>query len=230
MREKTRLSRLTAIITQLQSTKIITATTLAKKFEVSVRTIYRDIRSLEQSGIPIITEEGKGYSIMDGYHIPPVMFSESEANALITVEQLIQNNKDGSLIEQYANAIIKIKSVLKKSQKEKTELLSERIQIRVPSQHKNQKTSNYLIEIQSSITGYRLLSIEYYSLSNIKSKRIIEPFAVYSTNENWLLIAFCRLRKEFRAFRIDLIQRLIIQNKTFEPHQIILKEYFQACK
>jgi len=230
MKEKTRLSRLTAIITQLQSKKIVTAPTLAKKFNVSIRTIYRDIRTLEQSGIPVTTEEGKGYSIMDGYNIPPVMFTESEANALITVEQLIQNNKDESLIEQYTSAITKIKSVLKRSQKEKTELLSERIKIRGNFKYETQITSNYLIKVQSAITDFRLLTIEYYSLSNVKSKRIIEPFAIYSTNENWLLIAFCRLRKDFRVFRIDLIQKLIPLNDTFEPHKITLEEYFQICK
>ena len=87
-KEKPRLSRLTAIITQLQSKRIVTAKHLAERHNVSIRTIYRDIRALEKSGIPIITEEGKGYSIMEGYHLPPVLFTEDEANALITVEQL----------------------------------------------------------------------------------------------------------------------------------------------
>ena len=70
-KEKPRLSRLTAIITQLQSKRIVTANYLAERHDVSVRTIYRDIRTLEKSGIPIITQEGKGYSIMEGYHLPP---------------------------------------------------------------------------------------------------------------------------------------------------------------
>ncbi|TWJ00634.1 HTH domain-containing protein [Mucilaginibacter frigoritolerans] len=82
-----RISRLTAILTQLQSKRILTSTTLAKKFDVSVRTIYRDIKVLEHAGVPIYTEDGKGYSLMDGYRIPPVMFTEDEANALITIEQ-----------------------------------------------------------------------------------------------------------------------------------------------
>lgn len=94
--EKPRLSRLTAIITQLQSKRIVTASNLAERHNVSVRTIYRDIRTLEKSRIPIITEEGKGYSIMEGYHLPPVLFTEDEANALITVEQQAIKNKDQS--------------------------------------------------------------------------------------------------------------------------------------
>ncbi|RYF81203.1 MAG: HTH domain-containing protein, partial [Chitinophagaceae bacterium] len=71
-----RLSRLTAILIQLQSTRLVTATNLAKKFSVSIRTIYRDIKALEQAGVPILPEEGKGYSLMEGYKVPPMMFSE----------------------------------------------------------------------------------------------------------------------------------------------------------
>ena len=95
--EKPGPSRLTAIITQLQSKRIVTANYLAERHNVSVRTIYRDIRTLEKSGILIITEEGKGYSIMEGYHLPPVLFNEDEANALITIERLAIKNKDQSL-------------------------------------------------------------------------------------------------------------------------------------
>lgn len=115
--DKPRIARLSAIITQLQSKKIVTARDIAERHQVSIRTIYRDIRTLEQSGIPIITEEGKGYSIMDSYKLPPIMFTEEEALALITAEQIIQTNKDQSLITSYQKAITKIKAVLKNTQK-----------------------------------------------------------------------------------------------------------------
>lgn len=108
--EKPRLSRLTAILTQLQSKRIITARQLAKKHDVSVRTIYRDIHTLEKSGIPILTEEGKGYSSMEGYHLSPIFFTEEEANALITLEQLAIKNKDLSLVKNTTSAIEKIKA------------------------------------------------------------------------------------------------------------------------
>lgn len=225
---KPRLSRLTAIITQLQSKRMITASFLAEKHNVSVRTIYRDIRTLENSGIPIITVEGKGYSLMEGYQLPPVMFTENEANALITAEQIILKNKDNSFIENYSNAITKIKSVLRVSQKENTALLSQRIHFRTNTD--NKKSSNYLMTIQSAITKFTLLEIEYESLQDNFTKRIVEPFAIYSTNDNWLLIAFCRLRNEFRVFRIDSIQKLIIQSETFEPHEMTLEQYFELCR
>ena len=228
MEEKSRLSRLTAILTQLQSKRILTAREIAEKHNVSIRTIYRDIRTLENSGIPIITEEGKGYSLMDGFNLPPVMFTEKEANALITAEQLILKNKDKSFAIEYQNAVAKIKSILRHSQKEKIEFLSERIHFR--NNTENQKTSGYLMIIQSAISDFNLIEIEYHSLQGENTKRTIEPFALYSTQENWLLIAVCRLRKDFRVFRLDHIQKLIVKNQYFEPQKITLQEYFEICR
>jgi len=224
-KEKPRLSRLTAILTQLQSKRILTAREIAEKHHVSIRTIYRDIRTLENSGIPIITEEGKGYSIMQGFNLPPVMFTEKEANALITAEQLVIKNKDQSFTEAYKNAISKIKATLRYSQKGKVELLSERIAF--AGNLENKKTSNYLMIIQSAIVNFNLLDIKYLSLKDENSRRVIEPFALYSTQEKWLLIAFCRLRRDFRVFRLDHIQKLIVQNQHFEPHNMTLQEYFE---
>ncbi|WP_442265627.1 helix-turn-helix transcriptional regulator [Tenacibaculum sp. ZS6-P6] len=228
MSNKPRISRLTAIITQLQSKKLVTATYLAEKFGVSVRTIYRDIRTIEDSGVPVYTEEGKGYSLLEGYYLPPVMFTEEEANALITAAYLIGKNKDQSLVENYENAITKIKSVFRKRQQEKSELLAQRIEFRYNPE--KAITSKNLITLQTAITGFNLLEIEYNSLENNFTKRIVEPFALYSTNENWLLIAYCRLRNDFRVFRIDLIHRIINLTENFTPHKMTLKEYFEICK
>ena len=228
MEEKPRLSRLTAILTQLQSKRILTAREIAEKHHVSIRTIYRDIRTLEKSGIPIVTEEGKGYSLMEGFSLPPVMFTEKEANALITAEQLILKNKDQSFVIEYQNAIAKIKSILRHSQKEKIEFLSERIHFR--NNAENQKTSDYLMIIQSAISDFNLIDIKYQSLQGESTKRTIEPFALYSTQDNWLLIAVCRLRNDFRVFRLDHIQKLIVQRQHFEPQKINLQEYFEICR
>jgi predicted DNA-binding transcriptional regulator YafY len=224
-----RLSRLTAILTQLQTKRLLTASELASKFSVSNRTIYRDIKALEQAGVPVLTEEGKGYSIMDGYRIPPVMFTESEANALITAEQLIQTNKDASFVKDYQDAINKIKSVLRTNTKEKVNLLSNRVVFRQNAN--NNRTSNYLSILQLALTNFNLTKISYRSAeTNELTERFIEPFAIYSTQENWLLIAFCRLRNEFRSFRLDRIQQLEILDDKFDPHKLSLPEYFEICK
>lgn len=223
--ETKRISRLTAILTQLQTKRILTATELADKFSVSVRTIYRDIRTLEQAGVPIVTEDGKGYTLMEHYRLPPVTFTESEANALITAEQLILKNKDTSFIKAYSEAIAKIKTVLKHSVKDKANLLSERVQIIQNAD--NERTSGHLSALQFALTNYHLTEITYTNEANKTTNRTVEPFAILNTQENWLLLAWCRLRNEFRFFRLDRIKKSEVLTEKFIPHEITLQEYFE---
>lgn len=219
-----RLSRLTAILMQLQTKRLTTATSLANKFDVSVRTIYRDIKALDEAGVPIVTEDGKGYTLMEGYRIPPVMFSESQANALILAEQLVLKNKDASFIKDYTEAIDKIKAVLRQSEKDKVNLLSDRT--RFEQNINRERNSNNISQLQSALTNFYLTKIDYTNEQNKTTERTIEPFALLSTNENWLLVAWCRLRKEFRYFRLDRITKIEVLTEKFEQHKMTLQEYF----
>lgn len=220
-----RISRLTAILTLLQTKQLVTSTNLAEKFGVSIRTIYRDIRALEKAGVPILTQDGKGYSLMEGYKIPPIMFSENEANALITVEQLVLKNRDSSLIKEYIKAINKIKAVLRYSTREKTEFISKRVAVSPAISGIN--TSNSLMLIQNALTNFQALTIIYQSEDgNKKTERLIEPFALYySLEENWTLIAFCRLRRDYRMFRLDRMLKIYQTELKFDPHTLTLQEY-----
>jgi len=221
-----RLSRLSAILTMLKSNSLVNSTQLSKKFGVSVRTIYRDIRALEVSGVPIYVEEGKGYKLMDGYTLPPIMFSEEEANALITAQKIIYQNKDRSLIENYANAITKIKSVLRKENKEKALLLENRI-----AYIKNisgKVSSDNLMKIQSALTSHYLIHLKYTAQYDGKTtNRVVEPMAIYHTQENWIMVAWCRLRSDFRDFRLDRIDELIVSTAEFDPREFDLMRYFR---
>ena len=219
-----RLSRLTAILTQLQTKRLLTASELANKFSVSIRTIYRDIKALEQAGVPILTEEGKGYTLMEGYRLPPIMFTESQANALILAEQLVLETKDASFVKDYLEAIDIIKAVLRNNVKDKANLLSQRT--RFDQNINSEKNSNYLSDLQYSLTNFYLASIEYTNEASQTTNRVIEPFALLSTQENWLLVAWCRLRKEFRYFRLERIKKLEILTEKFTPHKMTLQEYF----
>jgi predicted DNA-binding transcriptional regulator YafY len=220
-----RLSRLIAILTQLQTKRILTSTALAEKFGVSIRTIYRDIKALELAGVPILTEDGKGYSLMEGYRIPPVMFTENEANSLITAEKLVLKNRDSSLIKEYAEAVNKIKAVLLYSTKEKADLLSKRIAVSPTMPNTN--TSNSLTLIQNALTTFKVLNIIYHSeVKDEKTRRNIEPFALYyNLQESWTLIAYCRLRKDYRMFRLDRILKIKPLELFFKPHKLTLKDY-----
>lgn len=223
-----RLSRLTAILMQLQTKRLLTARELANKYSVSLRTIYRDIKALEQAGVPVLTEDGKGYSLMDGYRMPPVMFTESEANALILAEQLVMKNKDTSFVKAYTEAIDKIKAVLGQQTKEKVNLLTARS--RFNQNYANERNSNYISDLQIALTNCFLTKIDYVNESKKSSIRLIEPFALINTNENWLLIAWCHLRKDYRYFRLDRIKNLELLSEKFKIHNMTLQDFFnKSC-
>lgn len=219
-----RLSRLTATLTQLQTKRLITAAELADKFSVSTRTIYRDMKALEQAGVPIVTEDGKGYSLMEDYRIPPIMFTENQANALILAEQLVLKNSDAAFIKDYSEAIEKIKAVLKHNLKDKANLLAERTKFDLILNR--ERNSNVLSDLQFALTNFSLIRIEYANEANEVSTRLVEPFALLSTRENWLLIAFCRLRKDFRYFRLDRIKQMEMLPEKFPHHKMTLQEFF----
>jgi predicted DNA-binding transcriptional regulator YafY len=220
-----KFDRVTAILIQLQSKRLITANTLAAKFDVSIRTIYRDIKTLEHAGVPIITEEGKGYSIMEGYRIPPIMFTEDEANALLTAELLIQSSKDSSLIDKFSEAIAKVRAVMPNNIKGRTESLEQRMGVSNTYINQSPK-SKHLLQLQKAIVEHVVVNIHYTDNANAKTKRNIEPFAIYSNQYyEWVLVAYCSLRKAFRSFSLLNINTLNTTTEKFTPHKMTLKQY-----
>src|SRR4051812_19448843 len=113
-----RIDRISAILIQLQSRRVVKACDIATRFNISLRTVYRDIKTLEYAGIPLIGEAGVGYSIMDGYRLPPVMFTREEATAFLTAEKLMEHMTDPSSNENYKSAMYKIRSVLHVAEKD----------------------------------------------------------------------------------------------------------------
>jgi len=220
-----RISRLTSILLQLQGKRVTTSKQLAEKFGVSTRTIYRDIRTLEQAGVPVVMEEGKGYSLMDGYRLPPIMFTDDEANALITAEKLVLVNTDVSFIKHYSEAVSKIRAAMGSIEKDHSQFLSSRVQFwQDPDQ--NVDSSNLLSTVQTAITGCNLLKIEYSSSATECTSREIEPFAVINkVGESWYLIAWCRLRNDYRLFRFDRILTITVTDTKFVPRKMSLQEY-----
>lgn len=222
------LPRLISILTMLKSKRLITGNEIAEKFDVSLRTIYRDIKKLEEAGVPIITEEGKGYSIMDGYTVSPVQFQQEEVNALITAEKIIAKTKNESLIADFGKALVKIKSTFQTNMQTKSELLGAKMH--VFSTSKNAVQTQYLSSLQLAITNFYRVKIKYQKInSEEKSEREIEPVAVYSFEDRWIVVAWCLLRNDFRSFRVDKIFDFKLLNERFEDHQFDLRKYFMAC-
>lgn len=222
------LPRLISMLTLLKSRRILNATELSDKFDISVRTVYRDIAKLNEAGIPVITLEGRGYTLMDGYTMTPVQFTEKEANALITAQHLVNKSKDSSFVSDFGEAMIKIKSVFRSSILEKSELLNNKIHV---FDHSFENiSSNALSEIQLSITNFNYIEINYQKAEdpNITFRKI-EPCAIISTDQKWILIAWCHLRKDYRAFRIDRIQHFKILQEKFEDRKFNIQHYFNNC-
>lgn len=223
--QMSQLARLIAILTLLRSKRVITSTELADKFEVSVRTVYRDIRKLEEAGVPIITVEGRGYSLMDSYQVAPVQFTEKEANALITAKHLVDQSQDSSFVKHFDDAFTKVRSVFRSSIQEKSERLNDKIF--VFDNNYEQISSNALSEIQLAITNFNFVEINYRKADDPNiSFRKIEPCAIYSTQQKWILIAWCHLRKDYRAFRIDRIHHFKVLQEFFEDRKFDLHKYF----
>lgn len=221
------LSRLINILTLLKSRRILTATELAERYDVSVRTIYRDIKKLIASGVPVVTIEGRGYSLMEGYTVAPVQFTEKQANALITAQHLVNQSKDASFVKDFEEALIKIKSVFRSSILEKSERLSSKIHVFEYSPEN--LSSNALSELQLAITNLNYVEINYRKANDTNiSFRKIEPYVFFSTNNKWILIAWCHLRNEYRAFRVDRIQHFRILHEQFVDRKFNIQDYFAA--
>ncbi len=222
-----RLTRITAILIQLQSKRIVTAKEIASRFGISLRTVYRDIKTLQDAGVPIGSENGVGYFLVDGYRLPPVSLTEEEANALIVSEEFIRRQGDRSLSRNYDSVITKIKSTLRGFQKDNIEFLAKRTISFVKGEVIE---SNWLSEIQKAISNKKVLDITYRSIYKEElTDRKIEPQAVYFTNNLWIVIAHCQLREESREFRLDRINRLVVTFETFEPNpKFSLQNYFEC--
>ena len=226
IRKMNRLTRITATLIHLQSKKIVTAKEIAKRFEVSLRTVYRDIKTLQEAGVPVGSENGVGYFIVEGYSLPPIMITEEEANALIVSEKLILNQGDTSLIKDFTSILFKIKSILRAFDKENVSRLDNRIR---PLFKKEKLKSNWLSSLQKSIANANIVKIKYHSIYKDQiTTRKIEPLAVYFTENAWVLVAFCLLRNDQREFRLDRILELFTTTETFDyQEEFTLSKYFQ---
>jgi predicted DNA-binding transcriptional regulator YafY len=207
-----RIDRLMGIITLLQSKKYCTGEQLSDKFQISIRTVYRDIKALSEIGIPVNFEIGKGYFIAQGYFLPPLSLTIEEANALILLNTLAGKFTDNSIIKHSQGALAKIRAALKYHDKEKVDELSAQISIYISDEERKQTT--WLSAIQNAIIAKTVLQIEYSNNEAKYSKREIEPVGLVFYTNQWHLYAWCLTKKDYRDFKVKMIQHLIDTEKT----------------
>jgi predicted DNA-binding transcriptional regulator YafY len=222
-----RIDRIAAILIQLQSRKVTKAQDIADRFSMSLRTVYRDVKALEEAGIPIIGEAGVGYSIMDGYRLPPVMFTREEAIAFLTAEKLVEHLTDSANSANYRSAMYKIKSVLRTTEKDLLENMDTHIEVLKGRRKTGINPELDLIQpILKSITERKVISIKYFSHHRQQdTDRCVEPMGVFYLDGYWHLIAYCRMRNDYRDFRLDRISGIILTADTFQQKHPPLKEY-----
>ncbi len=208
-----RIDRLFGILTLLQSKKYVTGEKIAEKYGISVRSVYRDIKALNEQGIPVSFEAHRGYFIVNGYFLQPVSFSTEEANALLLMESIVSAFADKSIQHHYSAALTKVKSVLRSSQKDSVEMLAENIKLQVPECFV--QNFEYLTRIQQAISSRKILEIGYTNKQEEVSIRKMEPIGLIFYAMSWHLIGWCHNKKDYRDFRISRILRLRCTEENF---------------
>lgn len=223
-----KFDRVVAILTQLQSKRIVKAQELADRFGVSLRTIYRDIRTLEASGVPISSEAGIGYSIVEGYKLPPVMFTRDEAVSFVAAEKLMQHFTDESVGAAFLSAMYKVKSVLRWAEKDWINELDSKILVQPKGTLFNKEVPNALEVLMYAIANKKQVQFSYQSIeADAPNQRTIEPIGLYHENEYWYLVAYCHLRRDYRKFRTDRIFKIVKLDKSFELQHRELSFYLK---
>ncbi len=210
-----RVDRLHAILTVLQSKRIVRAEDLATRFEISIRTVYRDIRALEEGGIPIGAEAGVGYFLTEGFHLPPVMFTNEEARTLLLAGKFIEKLSDASINSSFVSAITKIRAVLDNDKKDELDGLEHKIAVLPFSPGVFQTEDLQINPIKQALANNNVLRLEYKSGKDESSERIVEPVGLCYYSAKWHLIAYCRLRNDYRDFRLDRITKFNLLSERF---------------
>lgn len=226
-----KFDRIVAILIQLQSKRIVKAQDLADRFDVSLRTIYRDIRSLQTAGVPIASEAGIGYELVEGYRLPPVMFTREEASSFVAAEKLMQKFIDKRLGDHFASAIAKMKAVLRMADKDWISSIESQVQVRSAQSIFNEKVPEALSVLFDSLAQKVQVEIRYKKIaSSTPEIRKIEPVGVFHENDFWYIMAYCHLRKDYRRFRTDRIQGILKTAVPFVKEHPELQEFLNQRK
>ena len=213
-----RLERLIAIIMVLLNQKKISATKLAEMFEVTPRTIYRDIDAINQAGIPIVSHPGVhgGISITEEYKVDKKLFTTLDiANLLIGLGTL----SSALASEEMVTTLAKVKSLIPAEESRNVTSKSNQIAIDLTFWTGNQITQAYFTQIREGLDKNRYLVLQYLDGNGRSSERKIEPYQLIFKESNWYLYAYCTLRQDFRLFKVSRISKLSIATENFLPRE-----------
>ena len=207
-----RTDRLVAMVMHLQGRRLVRAEELARHFEVSVRTVYRDISALGEAGVPIAGEAGVGYALDRSYELPPLMFDEEEIEALVLGARIVRAWADKKLARAAEEALQKIEVVLPPRLKSK---LAESA-LMAPDFHVSERFRSGLESLRRAIREQRKARFHYVDKAQAGTERVVHPLGLAYWGQSWTLTAWCEMRNGFRNFRLDRIDGLEVLQDRFE--------------
>lgn len=211
-----KVDRLVSIIMILLDKKRIGAQELADMFEVSPRTIYRDIDAINMAGIPVrgASGVGGGFEIMQEYKVDKKVFSADDLSALLMGLSSLSGMIRG---DELVHALAKVKSFIPADRAKEIELKANQICIDLSPWVGNRNIQPYLETIQSALQENKLLSFEYIAHHGNKTARTAEPYQLVLKGNHWYLQGYCRIRNDFRLFRLSRMSNLQIKEEIFAP-------------
>lgn len=233
-RSLNKTERLFALVLLLQNRPNFSSRDLAEHFGVSRRTIFRDLRTLAESGVPLTYAEDGGYEILDGYQLPPLMFSAREAATLLIGTEFTTLQPDASLRADAGAVGMKIRAVLPESVRTYVDRLSERTVLapfhETQGRGATSDDEGRWFELSEAIARQRRVKITYYVASrDEETTREVDPLGLVYYADHWNLIGYDHLRGDIRNFRLDQMRRLRTRFDTFEPPAgFDLKEHLRA--
>jgi predicted DNA-binding transcriptional regulator YafY len=194
-----RADRLFRLVQVLRARRFATARSLADALEVSERTVYRDVRDLSLSGVPIEGEAGVGYALRRDFDLPPLMFDFEEIEALTAGARMVQAWSSPTLARAAQAALDKIAVALPGDKR----IAMDRTRLYAPSFHVNPQLGKVLDVIREAVVAGRRLAFEYRDGDGTASERSVRPLGLYFWGERWTVAAWCEMREDFRNFRLD---------------------------
>jgi predicted DNA-binding transcriptional regulator YafY len=206
-----RADRLFQIVQLIRGRRLTTAAFLAQRLEISERTVYRDVADLQRQGVPLEGEAGVGYRLGAGFDLPPLMFTQDEAAALVASARLAQSWVDAAMARDIESALGKILSVLPPAARVSAESLA----LYAPAYVLDETTRARLQTLREAVQSRHKLRMDYRDVAGAPSQRTVRPLGCFYWGKVWTFSAWCELRDNFRGFRIDRIDQIEVLPERF---------------
>lgn len=217
-----RAERLFQIVQIISSRRLTTAAQLAARLEVSERTIYRDINDLSLSGVPVVGEAGHGYQLLDGYHLPPLMLTTDEVEAVIAALRMVKTWSGEALACSAESVHEKLLSVLTPDKRR----VAEQSAIVSPGIAGKPQIKQHFDLFHRAIRKQQVVQITYQDKQGRRSTRRIYPLGLTFWGNLWLLVAWCEKRNDYRSFKLEGCCDIHLTTEHYSQHPERSLEHF----